>query len=175
MGELEKENLVSNSPKPKIVEIEIPEMKKVKRNYTPRKTKTTTKKVESAIGENEISSLLVGTFSLIALKGGDQWVITTDEAEQISKPLSNILKKIDVLDKVSNVSDGVMLCMALGMILIPRVLITVATKKEEKKDGKSVRHKGTDIDRQNELNNSGGGEVPTNDTFTNSSVYNPGI
>jgi hypothetical protein len=127
---------------PKVVEIELPNGSsptKAKRKYKPRQTKA--KKPEAPVlGEAEISALISGMFSLVALKGGEQWNITTDEATQVSKPLSNILQKMDYLEKVSNVSDGAMLIMAMGMLLIPRIIITSSISK--KKKGKGVKNNG---------------------------------
>ena len=183
MGLEEKAKEINTLPsvdKPKIIEINLPDssIQKTKRKYTPRGTKKEVKKVDNGIGENEISSLILGTFSLIALKGGEQWALTIDEATQISKPLNNILKKLDLLDKVSNVSDGVMLVMALGIILLPRIMITASNKKEAKANGtgtKPSRKESGNTKAEDGDNHSRSGKKPTYDISTNKALFSPGI
>jgi hypothetical protein len=73
------------------------------------------------------------------MKAGTHWQVSSDEAEQVSKPLSNILKKANLLEKVSNVSDGAMLIIALATISIPRIIISQQTKPKESKRKEAIK------------------------------------
>jgi hypothetical protein len=144
---MEKDLVKKEIPEsPEIVEIEIPKSTpsekkselpdvKPKRKYKPRAPKTSTpaKKVDnSKIGVSEINSMLCGIFGLVALKGGEHWNITPEEANSVSVPLTNILDKLNITERVANVSDGAMLCVAAATITIPRILITNEINKSKK-------------------------------------------
>lgn len=139
-----EKDLVKNNEieKPDIVEITLPESNtppaepKPKRKYKPREKKapaTPAKKVDPAkLGVNEVNSLLTGIFGLAAMKAGDHWSITEQEANSISQPLVNILDKMNITEKVANVSDGAMLVVAVATITIPRALISNEMMKQKK-------------------------------------------
>jgi hypothetical protein len=107
---------------------------------TKPKRKSRSKK-ETGISQSEISNLIIGCFSLVSLKAGDHWNITEDEALQVSKPLESILLKMNLLDKVSNCSDGAMLAFAVASITLPRILIS-RSQSENKKKTKLIQLKG---------------------------------
>lgn len=122
---------------PDVVEIEIPpttKEDKPKREYKKREKKTTAPKQKSAIGTQEINSLVCGMFSLVAMKGGEHWAVTPDEANTISVPLNNIFEKMDISEQVAKFSDGVMLLIAIASITIPRILISNSTSKKSKEE-----------------------------------------
>lgn len=175
---------------PEVVEINLPENsttpeQKTKRKYKPREQKAETKSKKSAssitVGQAEINSLIVGVFSLVALKGGEHWAVSPDEAESISKPLSNVLEKMNMVEKVAEVSDGAMLLIATAMLIIPRVMITAELNKnkkvskseivrkelEKKEDGKESR----DIKKQSSNDNVGSKKEPTYDSNFNKSIF----
>lgn len=133
VGEIPKESLVSISSPPKPIIVEIPESVQASTNEKKvRKTPTRGKK-EVVISQTEISNLIMGIFSLVSLKAGEHWAVTQDEASQVGKPLESILKKMDLLEKVTNASDGAMLLFAVVSITLPRVLITKAINSENKR------------------------------------------
>lgn len=122
-----KGNLVES---PNVVTVEIPNVENVdkpKRKYKPREKKennSNSKSKDNEIGKEEISSLLMGTFSLISMKGGEHWNISKSESDQIAQPLSNILKKLNIAEQVASFSDGAMLLMAVVTITLPRIILT---------------------------------------------------
>ncbi len=83
----------------------------------------------------ELNTLIQSIFSIISLKAGSHWNITQEEANSISVPLANILNKYNILDKANNVSDILSLSIALGIILIPRILVTQAMNKNKSIEG----------------------------------------
>jgi hypothetical protein len=84
--------------------------------------------------QQDVSYLIQGVFSLVSLKAGKHWEVSQDEAGEISKPLTNIFEKMDILDKVSNVSDAAMLSMAIISIMLPRVIISAQLSKMKKQE-----------------------------------------
>jgi hypothetical protein len=90
------------------------------------------KKVEG-LSANDVTPILQGLFGLVSLKAGEHWNISNQEAEQVAKPLCNILVKLNLSEKVSNISDGTALVIALLTIVAPRVILTASAKKVEKK------------------------------------------
>jgi len=124
------EKVVVESPKPII--IDLPDSVEETKTPSKRTPKVRTKK-ETGISQTEISSLITGCFSLISLKAGEHWIVTEEESLQVAKPLESILKKLDLLEKVTNASDGAMLIFAVASITLPRVLITKAIMQENKK------------------------------------------
>jgi len=128
-----KETLVSISSPPKPIIVSIPEgvQAVIPTTKAPRKNSRTKKEV--VVSQNEISNLIMGCFSLVSLKAGEHWQVTEDESLQVAKPLENILKKLDLLEKVTNASDGAMLVFACVSIALPRILITKALSEENKK------------------------------------------
>lgn len=140
VDKIEKEKKVADvSPieTPEIVTIDIEknvlqaEGAKAKRTYKKREPKAPTGNKKIGIATAEISALIVGVFSLVGMKAGEHWNLTVEEADTVSKPLSNILDKMNLSEQVANVSDGAMLVLALAMITIPRVMITASGMKNK--------------------------------------------
>ena len=158
---------------PEIVLIDIPkkgeqaEGEKAKRTYKKREPKAPTGSKKTGIGAGEISALIVGVFSLVGMKAGEHWNLTVEEADSVSKPLSNILDKLNLTEQVASVSDGAMLVLALAMITIPRVMITAsfakskqATKEEKIKSELGVKTIEKDKGNINQLHT---GNAKSND------------
>ncbi len=125
--------MVEKVPTPKEITIEAGEEITDTKLKTVRKPRA--KKKDNNINTNDISMLLVGTFSLISMKAGEHWTISEEEANTVSRPLENILRKMDLLEKVTNVSDGAMLLFALSTITIPRVILSQEIMKQNKLNG----------------------------------------
>lgn len=163
-----KENLVV--PKTIIVENDGADITtaKVKTARTPRKAKSK----ETGISTNDISMLISGMFSLVSLKAGEHWNVSQDEANTISKPLENILRKMDLLEKVSNISDGAMLVFAVSSITIPRLLISNEMMKASRKLNAEQIKKGGIIKNgttATTVTNTGTGKTVSNSSNTESS------
>jgi hypothetical protein len=126
-----------------LVDLEVPEVKK------PRKKRETKK--ETILKTEDLNAILQGVFGLVALKGGEHWNIDIKESEMISKPLLNIIEKLDLSEKISNISDGTALVIALLTITAPRVIISVHQSKQKKEGikvlqgGQGENDKGTKV------------------------------
>lgn len=110
-------------PGPNLVEIDTGEVKKKKR-----------RKKDVIVDTENFTSLIVGIFGVSALVGGKHWEITNEEAEMISKPLSSILQRHNLLEKSLEASDGISLLVAVGITVIPRTIISIQMRKDIKND-----------------------------------------
>jgi hypothetical protein len=166
-----------------LVKVDLPTGEQTKKRGRPAGA-TTQKKKETKLASKDITPLLMTVFSLVSLKAGEHWSLSDEEADSISKPLVNILDKLDLTEKVSNMSDGAGLVLALIMIVAPRVMISATKKKETKKEiiernGGTGDGKVRDFTR-NDNGNTGNGNKGTTGTlqddgssikaFTNSTV-----
>jgi hypothetical protein len=173
-----KENLGLNEI-PKSIEIEVVgnqnDVPKPKRKYKPRESKTPNKENENKSIDNtkDIQMLIEGTFAIVALKAGQHWVVSPAESIQIAKPLSNILNKYNLADKVSTVSDPIALLIACGMIVFPRLMIGKMT--DEKKQKEVLKNNGAITEskpKQQERNNS---NTSGQNTGTSNSTNQPNL
>jgi hypothetical protein len=121
-----------------MVDLEVPEIKKPRKKREPKK--------ETILKTEDLNAILQGVFGLVALKGGEHWTINNKESEMISKPLLNIIEKLDLAEKISNISDGTALVIAILTIVAPRVIVSVHQSKQ-KKDGIQVLNGGGDNDK----------------------------
>lgn len=85
---------------------------------------------------NDIKNLISAIFGILSFAVGPEWEISDGEANSIATPLKNILDRYDLTSKIGQASDGFMLVSALGMVIIPRVLMT-----KNKKTQKNVKNK----------------------------------
>lgn len=91
-----------------------------------------------AMTAKDLNPILCGAFGIASMKLGDYWAIDEAEATQVTEPLVKVLAKLDLLEKVSNVSDGAMLLIGVASITIPRLLLTqqiLKAKAVEKSHG----------------------------------------
>lgn len=130
------------------VNIPEPQQPKQKRKYNkkPKEENTT------SFDTKQISAFIVAVSSMVASREGmTHWLITETEAEQIAKPLSNIIAKSEHLKGLGEHADSFALISACLMIFAPRIFITLQSNKSKKgvkKDGKHNDRKSTDSNKQ---------------------------
>ena len=98
-------------------------------NKTPTKPKSAPVAPETAI---LVQSVIQGVFSVGAARLGSHWAITDEEAEGIAIPTANIIAKYMDTESMAKYSDPAALMIALGVVVVPRVMITISKKKEVK-------------------------------------------
>ena len=128
-------------------EVNIPEPQetKPKRTYTKRAKKEEEK---TSFDSKQISAFIVAVSSMVASREGmAHWIITETEAEQIAKPLSNMIAKSESLKGLGEHADAFALVTACIMIFAPRLIITLQTNKTKKGIKKNVT--GTDSGTNN--------------------------
>ncbi|MBY1488962.1 hypothetical protein KWT13_19295 [Clostridioides difficile] len=135
---------------PKLVSVEVPgeseeeRKKREERNQKRREkyasqknntTKKTSKKKEiKAIDTTQINVLIETVSAIIASRPGwEIWRLSTHEIEQITIPLTNILKKSEAFDGLGEYADHIALAVACITIIAPRLIITLQKQKEAKK------------------------------------------
>jgi hypothetical protein len=101
---------------------------------------TSTKKKKSAkagdIDESEMTAFILGVFGLLAAVLGPTWIVSEDEADQISDPLCRILNKQakKKKDQINAMVAPMLLVGAIGTIVVPRMMITISDWKEQKNE-----------------------------------------
>ena len=93
----------------------------------PRKAKENPKDTAT------IETMVKAVYGIAANRLGPVWNITDEEAKSIAVPLASILARYEKLIMVSQYSDVAMLLMAVGGVTIPRLVVTVQARKEEKR------------------------------------------
>ena len=146
------------------VNIPEPQQPKQKRKYT-KKAKEEDK---TSFDSKQISAFIVAVSSMVASREGMQhWLISESEAEQISKPLSNIIAKSEQLKVLGEHADAFALVTACLMIFAPRLIVTLQINKSKKgvkkADGKHNDRKSTDSNKQVHRENA---VTPSNDGKT---------
>lgn len=126
----------------KAPEINIPEPTSQKKRGRPRKQSQNINDV-SVLNIESITGIIVSVSCIIASREGyAHWLITKTEAEQIAKPLANIIANNENLKQLTEHADSFALISACIMIFAPRLLITISQskgKKEKKKNAVEVK------------------------------------
>lgn len=164
---------IKDEPKPKTIIVEVPHAEEEKKSspVTPTKRKRTVSKSKPTnkslnMSSKDLNPLLMGTFNLLSTKLGEFWQIDEKEATSVTEPLVKILDKLDLLEKVSNVSDGAALILGCATIVIPRLLITQSmhTKKPQEVQNNggatstSQSNQATNPNRNGEVSTGGNGQ-----------------
>ncbi|WID10853.1 hypothetical protein phiG2_10 [Lysinibacillus phage phiG2] len=154
-----------------------------KEQGTPKPTRARATSASNArtkagdIVPTEMTMFLEGIFSLLGGILGSHWMITTEEAKQISEPLVKILNKQNKKrkDKVNDMMLPMLLVTAIGSIIVPRLMIQISEWKVKSNDRK-LRARQQQLQRANsariesgnsagEINQRGGGmDAPTSGT-----------
>jgi len=104
----------------------------------PAKKKSSSSSKGSAANDKElkdnINLLLVGGFSLAAARFGAHWNISPDEANKITEPAVKIMDRLGASEFLGKYGDFLSLAVAAGIIVAPRVMITVAMEQAKGKE-----------------------------------------
>jgi hypothetical protein len=145
---------------PKLVLVEDPAGEE-EADQTPAAPKNPTKRkrkdIQYEIKKEQLAVLIKTTFDIVGSREGMEiWKLSQKEAELIAEPLSALMAKNPLVDKLtSQYGDWIALIIALGTIIVPRAFIMMATKKKEKKEtvkpyvtiNKANEKQGTDTKR----------------------------
>jgi len=84
--------------------------------------------------KEQISVLLKSTFDIIGSRPGlEMWKLSKQEADMIAEPLSSLMAKNPILDKItSEYGEWIALIMALGTVILPRAFVMWAAKPPKK-------------------------------------------
>jgi len=98
----------------------------------PKKKKKKPSKKDVQMGElqQNIQVLLLGGFELLSKRAGSHWAISVEESEKIAEPLTRILDRMEVSEKLAAYSDYITLTAAVGITVLPRVMVSAEMKKQ---------------------------------------------
>lgn len=102
---------------------------------TPKKTrKRRTKK--QTIDTEPIEKLLMTTSNIVATRPDmAMWKMSKQEAHAIAEPLGQVLEKYDIAKPLMDNAPEISLLVAVLGFTAPRIITTIAIKKESNKDG----------------------------------------
>jgi DNA-directed RNA polymerase subunit RPC12/RpoP len=113
--------------KPKLVDVpEIPGSDN-KTNKTVKKVAPKVKPIKEI--KDVTSGVLQTLFGLVALRAGEHWEISEDEANKITDPMINILNKYGLFKKIQANMDVLMLLGAIGTVVTPRAIVSFQISK----------------------------------------------
>lgn len=94
-------------------------------NNPPSSRSTASVKNESKDVTDMLTTFLVTVSSIGATKVGAHWVISKQEADAIAEPLSKILERLNLVDKLGAYADYIALGMALLIVVVPRAIMSL--------------------------------------------------
>ena len=140
------------------VNIPSPQQPKQKRKYTKK-----AKEEDTSFDSKQITAFIVAVSSMVATREGcAHWLISESEAEQIAKPLSNIIAKSEHLKSIGEHADAFALISACLMIFAPRLIISLQTKKVKK----GVKKNGTGQYNNDSKSSDSNKQLPRKDAVT---------
>lgn len=113
---------------------------------SPARSRTSAAAPETVI---LIQSVIQGVFAVSAGRLGPHWQLTDEESEGIAVPAANIMAKYMDSDLMAKYSDPLALLIALGVVIAPRVVVNITTKKKEVKPIAAAKPNPVDTSRPN--------------------------
>lgn len=112
----------------------------------PRKVRKTKTEAPSPVDTTQLNAIILTVSGIIASRPNcEHWLLTEAEAESISKPLAGMLAESEFFKNAGQYSNQIALVMACITIFVPRLMITAAKVKEEKKRAITGQHTDTNI------------------------------
>lgn len=138
-------------------------------NKPKKKKKLTKKEVQLGELQQNIQVLLLGGFELLSKRAGSHWIISVEESEKIAEPLTRILDRMEVSEKLSAYSDYLTLTAAVAITVLPRLMVSAEMKKQsnsrQMQGVKPVEKETPGSDRKDT-----GGDIPDLKTIITESI-----
>lgn len=87
-------------------------------------------KIANMLTEADVLGLLQAAsgiaYGATQAKHGELWLVSEAELQSVAKPLTNVLNRLPIAKDVQKYSDPIALIVAVGAIIVPRVLISHA-------------------------------------------------
>ena len=120
--------------------------------------KTTKKKSKKkSVSEDNIKSLLGGIFTIIGTKS-PIWIVQDSELDMIAQPAGRLFDKY-ISEKSEDASDIIALSVAIIIMIIPRLILSIALRKEGKQSNDTQQERKVETS-VNTTNNSVTGSIP---------------
>jgi hypothetical protein len=128
---------------PRMVNVEVPTPGEPKTEKKPPKKKYKPKPKPLLHGDN-LEQILRTVSDIVSNRPGYEiWKLDDKEISQLSEPLANVLSRSSYLEKITDeYGDYVALCIAIGMIVIPRLLVQLKQNNEKRKEQKEIKPNG---------------------------------
>lgn len=112
----------------------------------PRKVRKPKTEAPAPVDTMQLNAIILTVSGIIASRPNcEHWLLTDAEAESISKPLAGMLAESEFFKNAGQYSNQIALVMACITIFVPRLMITAAKVKEEKKRAITGQHTDTNI------------------------------
>jgi hypothetical protein len=98
----------------------------IKKKRAPKKA---AKKSSLEDASLQIAVLLKTVSDISALRVGKQWSLSAEEAQAIATPLTSIMDRHNMLDKMGEYGDWIALGVAVSVAAAPRVMYTLELRK----------------------------------------------
>jgi hypothetical protein len=127
---------------PGMVNVEVPTPGEPKKTAPRKRTKA--KKGQVLQGDH-LESILKTVSEIISNRPGYEiWKLDEKEISQLAEPLANVLSRSSYLEKITDeYGDYVALCIAIGMIVIPRLIVQMKQNNEKRKEQKETKENGS--------------------------------
>lgn len=98
---------------------------------TTNTKKTITKTTDEEQTAQMISTLLSVSFSITAKRAGNHWLLSKEESEALAEPMAKIMARHNLTEKTGAYADYIALVLAVGMIIVPRLMTTMDNNKKK--------------------------------------------
>lgn len=97
-------------------------------------TKRKRKEIQFEFKKEQLAILIKTSFDIIGSREGmEMWKLTQKESELIADPLSGLLAKNPMIDRItSEYGEWIALIVALGTVIVPRAFVMWAAKPDKK-------------------------------------------
>lgn len=127
-----------NTPRPVVLDIPAPAEPTEKKKRSSKKKEAGTTIAADPILETNVTTLLKGSFDIMAVPLGAHWSITPLEAATVAQPAARILTRLGASETTNKYADYFVLLGAIAAITIPRAMISSAMKKAKEGSAKNV-------------------------------------
>jgi hypothetical protein len=86
-----------------------------------------------------VQTLLTVVFNISAMRLGEHWKLSNEESKNLAEPIAAILDRHDLTEKTGAYGDYIALVAAIGMIIVPKVMIQLELSKQKKGGQTNVR------------------------------------
>lgn len=141
---------------PRVVNVEIPtpdepkqeDQEQTKTNVKRPRKKTATTKKAGLTGSN-LAGIIKALSDIIGNREGyELWKLDDKECEQLAEPLAKVIARSSYLEDVTNeYGDVIALVIAMGTIIIPRLILQMKINNDKKKNETNTKEK-TNNDRE---------------------------
>ncbi|EIT6323209.1 hypothetical protein L2Q67_004714, partial [Salmonella enterica] len=147
----------------------------------PKRRSTTKKKTPTRVNKKEVQQkevaeqltfLIKTTFDIASLRMGQMWALSQEEASKLATPISNIMARHNLTEKMGEYGDYISLAVTGAMVFVPRFMMWQQMKQMEMHhlqiQKERVEHNATPIQKRETTKPTGhdsiGNQPPTDFT-----------